>query len=246
MYDTVFMHRTATTNVGDLWCSPGRYFEFGTQFTCDIAQTAPPAKLAVLGGGQVFKECAEAVIYHTANVKHRVIWGVGISSADAASIDFDIMSPSCAMVGSRNWRIPGCEFVPCASAMSPLFDAAPAPTRDVVLFTHAQKSRAVHRELGVPEMSNVDVTMEEAIAFLASGETVVTNSYHGTFWAMCLGRKVLCLPFSRKFSGFRRAPVFGEPKGWIKQLHLAEAHPATLPKARAKNQAFYEKVRNLI
>jgi len=87
--------------------------------------------------------------------------------------------------------------------------------------------------------------MADAIAFLASGATVVTNSYHGTYWAMCLGRRVLCAPFNQKFQFFRENPVMAAPDSWPEQVRNAERRIGVLEEAQFLNRQFFEKVRNL-
>lgn len=242
MYDTIFQHRRTKDNVGDLACSPGHYFDFGRSDFLDLTQDAPACHRAIIGGGQIFDECVEAAIYRTARARHKVVWGVGISPKNVNHFSFDILHGSCALIGSRNWDVPRCDYVPCPSAMSPLFDAPPAASRDVVLFSHGTRSNGLVRPAGIPEMTNKGCSMVEAIAFIASGEVVVSNSYHGTFWAMCLGRRVLCLPFNPKFRQFRENPVFAEAGDWPEHVSKAEAREGVLEEARARNLAFYEKV----
>jgi hypothetical protein len=243
--DVRCLHRRRKPNVGDLACSPGAYFDLGHTTFHDLSEEIPTCDLAVMGGGQVFQDCVDAAIYRTTGARRRVVWGVGISKKDRAGIAFDVLAGSCDLISTRNWGVPGCDYVPCASAMSDLFDAPPEPEVDVALFLHAKKSASLEGAEGVPQMTNHGGTMRDAIAFLARAETVVTNSYHGTYWAMCLGRKVLCLPFNAKFHGFRDAPVMSTPEDWRADLGRAEARLGTLEEARARNLSFYEKTRNL-
>lgn len=245
MIDAAFIHRRRKNNVGDLACSPGNYLNLGSHGFFDFSEDTPDCKLAILGGGQVFQECVSSCVYKTAGADKRVVWGVGLSAKDSKSVEFDLLDASCALVSTRNWGVEGCEYVPCASAMSPLFDAPADPTRDVVLFSHARKSEHLQRVKGIPELSNDTGTMEDAIAFLASAETVVTNSYHGTYWAMCLGRRVLCLPFNQKFQSFRQNPIMAAPDDWSDQIKHAERRNDVLEDARFHNSRFYEKVCNL-
>lgn len=245
MLDAVGLHLRRAANVGDMAASPLNYLKFGAQSQIDLGAEAPPCRLAILGGGQVFGHCVDAAVYRTSAARHRVVWGVGISGKDRASAAFDILEGSCALISTRNIGIPGCDHVPCASSLSALFDDAPPPTREVVLFAHARKSGGLPRPAHIPAQDNASGDMASAIAFLASGETVVTNSYHGTFWAMCLGRKVLCLPFSDKFRQFRDNPVFADPADWPDQIARAERREGVLEDARTRNAAFHEKVRNL-
>lgn len=245
MLETVLMNLRSTRNVGDLACSPAAYFDFGQAQTLDIQQEAPACKRVILGGGQIYRQVVDAVIYRTAQAQTRVVWGVGISARNAADLTFDILKASCGPISSRNWNVPGCVYVPCASAMSPLFDDVAEPRHEVVIFAHARKSEGMMQPPGIPCRTNHGGTLAETLDFLASGAIVVTNSYHGTYWAMCLGRKVLCLPFSDKFRQFRDNPVFSDPADWFADLNRAEARPDLLEDARARNRAFYDVVLDL-
>lgn len=62
---------------------------------------------------------------------------------------------------------------------------------------------------------------------------------------MCLGRRVLCLPFSNKFRQFRENPVFADPADWPAHIAAAEVRWGVLDEARSLNRAFYERVMNL-
>lgn len=246
MVQTVFVHRRHHRNVGDLACTPGHYFDLGTRAFADFADDMPACDLAVLGGGQVFQDCVETAIYRSQSARAVAVWGVGISPKDRRSVDFDILSGRAALISTRNVGVAGCEYVPCVSAMSPLFDAPPAPEHDVVLFYHARKSGDLVRDPAIPSLGNDVTTMAEAIRFLASGATVVTNSYHGTYWAMCLGRRVLCVPFGQKFMHFPENPVQVSPTDWVQAVPRAEVRDGMLEMARSRNQAFYQKVRALL
>lgn len=246
MAQTVFAHRRRYRNVGDLACTPGHYFDLGHHSYVDFADELPACDLAVLGGGQVFQDCVETAIYRSRKARAVAIWGVGISPKDRRSLDFDILCGRASLISSRNVDVAGCEYVPCVSGMSPLFDAAPAPRHEVVLFYHAKKSADLVRDPAIPSLGNDIASMEEAIDFLASGATVVTNSYHGTYWAMCLGRRVLCVPFGPKFLHFPENPVQAGPADWVQALDRAEKREEMLGLARERNLAFCEKVRALL
>jgi len=245
MLDAVFQHIRTTANVGDQQCCPMEYFDFGHSHAMDFGEDIPPCHRAVFGGGQVFRQSVDAVIYHSAQARTRIIWGVGISVEAANTILFEIARAACALVSSRNVNVPGCEYVPCVSAMSPLFDTPPSPRHELVAFLHARKSNAVTIPAHIPVMTNHAPDMPKVIAHLASGETVLTNSYHGTYWAMLLGRKVLCMPFSGKFDGFADAPTMTTPDSWQAALPHARQHPELLDDARKRNRDFFGKVMNL-
>ena len=245
MLDAAFQHIRTTSNVGDRWCCPMDYFDFGHTEAMDFGQETPPCRRAIFGGGQVFRQSVDAVIYHSAHALAKVIWGVGISPGAAHTIPFEIARAACALISSRDVDVPGCLHVPCVSAMSPLFDTPASPRHDVVAFLHDRKSDGLCLPGSIPKMTNHGPTLAEAIGHLASGATVLTNSYRGTYWAMLLGRKVLCLPFSGKFDGFADPPEMSTPEDWQTALPRARSHPGALQDTRARNRDFFDKVMNL-
>lgn len=245
MLDAVFQHIRSTRNIGDLSCCPLAYFDFGQAKAMDFGHELPPSRRAIFGGGQVFRQTVDAVIYHSSSAQTKVIWGVGIDRKAAGSVPFEITRAACKLVSSRNFDVPGCDYVPCVSAMSPLFDTPAPPRHEVVAFLHARKSEGLALPASIPSMTNHGPDMATAIAHLASGNIVLTNSYHGTYWAMLLGRKVLCLPFSDKFHGFEDPPEMARADNWQNALRRARHHPGLLEDARARNCNFHDKVMNL-
>lgn len=244
MADLSFVHIHHNDNVGDQACSPKHYFDFPEFETNGFGMDLSDKNTVVYGGGQIFNQMSKSFLLKASEVKHKVVWGVGISAKQARSIEFDLMAAQSPLISSRNVGIKGCEFVPCASAMSPLFDHDYTVEHPVVLFSHGEKSQGLVRPDGVPELSNLGPSMAEAIAFMGSGEVVVTNSFHGTYWAMCLGKRVLCVPFSDKFMNFVDNPITASPEDWPEAVNRAEQRLGVLEEARAKNQLFYEKCKD--
>ncbi|PIE14134.1 MAG: hypothetical protein CSA70_03005 [Rhodobacterales bacterium] len=247
MLDAFFLHHRDTTNIGDLACSPRDYFDFGVTEAAAFGAKIPDVPLTVLGGGQTWKACVRTVERRASRAHDIVLWGVGIASTAAKSDAFRMMQERCALIGTRCAGLEhlGARYVPCVSAMSEHFDTAPAPSHEVVMFAHAGYSDHIRRLPGVPEISNVDVSLKEAIHHIASGETVVTSSYHGTYWALLLGRRVICVPFSQKFHFFPDPPTMADPDNWPDFIGKANIAEGALDKARALNRAFYEDVINL-
>jgi len=71
---------------------------------------------------------------------------------------------------------------------------------------------------------------------------VVTNSYHGAYWATLLGRRVVAIPNMSKMYRFKHAPVIGRAQDWRKLAALAVAYPEALAECRAANLAFFADV----
>lgn len=242
MLDIVFQHSHATANVGDAATCPQPWFAFGPSLVQNFGQAVPPCRVAVLGGGQVFGKALEAAFLHTRAAHHRVAWGLGIHPVNPQSFDYASFLRQMTLVGARDHGLPGTEYVPCASCMSVGFDAVPPPEHDVVLFLHARKSERLQRPEGIPVRDNHTPDLTEALRFIASGATVVSNSYHGVYWAMLMGRRVLALPYSAKFNGFRQMPAVADAGDWLGDLARAKPVEGVLEEARVANRAFFTKV----
>jgi len=99
------------------------------------------------------------------------------------------------LVGVRDAGIAQ-NWVPCASCMHPAFDQDYAIEHDFVVYSHSKFELKLD---GFPRLSHAETSMERVLAFLGSGDTVLTSSFHGAYWATLLGRKVLAFPFTSKF-----------------------------------------------
>lgn len=247
MLDAFFLHHRNTPNVGDLACCPADYFDFGRSEVAGFGAQAPETRRLIMGGGQTWKGCLRSLRDRAGRAEHKVIWGVGIARSTVKSPDFAQARAACALIGTRCAGLEslGARYVPCVSAMSEHFDTAPAPSHEVVMFAHARYSDHITRQPGMPEVSNHDISLKDAIHFIASGETVLTSSYHGTYWALLLGRRVICVPFNNKFRFFPQPPTMAGPEDWMQHVGKANRAEGALEEARALNTAFHEDVMNL-
>lgn len=149
-----------------------------------------------------------------------IAWGIGEHDRQNFFVtenrlaDFDL-------VGSRDRGVKGAEWVPCPSCMSPYFDKEYEVQHEAVYYRNGTDLPNVE----IPASTN-RVPLKEAIAFLGSAETVHTNSYHGMYWAMLLGKKVVVdNPYCSKFF---------------------QMQPASLEECREANIKFDEKVRDVL
>jgi hypothetical protein len=140
------------------------------------------------------------------------------------------------MLGVRDWDL-GLRWVPDASCMHPAFDVEHRVDHDVIVYEHG-----VLEPIGleVPTMSNVGTTpFEDVASFLASGEVVITNSYHGAYWATLLGRRALLWePWCSKFLLLRYPLPWVGLDTWEKKLADAPVYPAALAECRTANRSF--------
>lgn len=226
--------------------------------------------VAILGGGGLGRVDFEPFLNRIGKKdrKYKVIaWGVG---ADTVTKRSSILSgptdmaallkyfDSFAEIGTRIHSTDNYggdarfRWVPCASCMSPLFQKlrATKPTRSIGIYEHlrvpltphlGETNRMKAKYFGnYPVFSNRGTDLESKLAFIASFETILTNSYHGVYWATLLGRKTVCFPFKNGLFSFRHAPSYFGESGLEAALDLARPHPDALDECRMANLKFYQ------
>lgn len=142
------------------------------------------------------------------------------------------------------------DWVPCVSCMHAAFDDVPGPSDEVVAFLHGKESGGFDVAFSdIPTKYNIDLSyatdpmreFNEVIEFLARGKFVVTNSYHGMYWATLLGRKVIALPNASKFLSFKYETSFCyDVTDWRGKLAFCQQHPQALEECREATIKFYK------
>ena len=240
----LFQHLRDSKNIGDAVCSPFDYFDWGDAQAKDLRTPSTDYDVGVYGGGKIFGGLASAPgVNHARGITH-ISWGVGTRQTLPWSLKYYRSRKMCTLVGSRDWGDKRYDFAPCPTCMSPLFDSPPAPKHKVVFYCHGGKTTQQNIEIpdGIPQLSNNCTSLEEALSFIASGETVVSNSYHGVYWALLMGRKTICIPFSKKFYGYRLTPHFATPANWQTEIDNGKSYPEMLELMRSATLAFKTKV----
>jgi hypothetical protein len=207
---TTFSHWAEKPNVGDYYCGPYRHFTLADEY--EVLNYRRISELAtdglVVGGGLLVPTEAEAAALPSSK---NCAWGIGTADTLLGPVFLERFG----LVGVREYGHPQIDekkvfYAPCPSCMDTLFDMEYANRSDVVLYYHANKTppEVLEDFSGIPQMSNCE-SFTKAIGFLASADKVVTNSYHGTYWSLLLGKKTICVPFStKKFSRFPAMPTY--------------------------------------
>lgn len=249
------IYRMDETNVGDAFCAPQRYCDISGPvrdvLDLDIANLRG---VVVVGGGGLIAETFGAAM--TALAEHRprldalVGWGIG----ESLNIDRKggMVMPHVGklpdylaafdLLGVRDF---GTQYrwTPCASCLWPGFDRVrPAPDKPFVIYEH--KRIAIPIE-GPERLTNTGNDIESVLDFLASGEVVITNSYHGAYWATLLGRRVVAVPNMSKLYRLKHAPAVGRAEHWRQLADLAVAYPEALTECRTANTEFLTDLRAL-
>lgn len=247
--------RTDATNVGDWYCSPMRYFEFGDAATTDILDfdLASLSSHVVLGGGgliaKTFHDHMRRLADSRSHLKSLVAWGIGesenVDRKGGFVYPFEGALPDYLkafdLVGVRDFGT-GYRWVPCASCMLPQLERSYTVEHSAVIYEHKRIPVPVE---GMPRLSNNGNDIDAVLAFLGSGEIVITNSYHGAYWATLLGKRVIAIPNMSKMYRFKHLPVICHAESWERFVPLARSYPEALADCRAANLAFFEKVKAL-
>lgn len=244
-----FQHLRKTPNVGDANCSPFDYFDWGTAQVSDIREAnTPDYDVGIYGGGKIFGALSQYAGVLPPQGRINIAWGVSTVQSFPVSLRYARARRLMSTIGSRDYGDNRFEYAPCASCMSPLFDAPEPPTQEIVVYAHNGKSKSLMRTIpdNIPVLTNTSSNIETSLRFIASGATVVSNSYHGVYWALLMGRKVVCIPFSNKFKGYRLPPHYAAESNWLDAAKSAQAQPEMLHLVREATAAFKKKVENEI
>lgn len=251
----VNVFRCLDDNLGDHFSTPAKYFSWLREsekldphegdFSCFLKPRSTPKVTIVGGGGQVANRVDEfdrnlELIARSTSVS--IAWGIGHNRHDENVVRYPSYLSEFDLVGLRDLNSPY-PWVPCASCLHSAFDTLDNPTRDVVFYEHWQIPLGVG---GYPRKNNSEKSIQDVLSFLASGESVVTNTYHGCYWAALLGRRVVCVePFSTKFFNLRHPPAFADRQSWQQTLSNAPIYPHALDECRDANYRFAERARLL-
>lgn len=244
-------------NLGDRVCNPCGYFDalkdVRRMNAWDVNWIYQPEHLVLGGGGMVHGLLAQLIEY-VPRVKGRrlIAWGMGHNQHGESFIDYHKVLDGFDLVGVRDYRtaaVKGWEYVPCVSCMNGAFEevAGEKAVHPVVVYQHYDNPIKLRFTKGaMPTMTNEVPGLKDALAFLASGEVVVTNSYHGAYWAMLLGRKVMIYrPFASRFCDLKWQPPSCHEGNWMR-VAAKGAPEGYLQECRAANVAFYAKVREMV
>lgn len=245
----VFQHLRNTSNIGDRWCSPYDWFTWPSHYQAkDIREPGTKYDLSIIGGGKIFGGLSGFQGFQSGSSQANIAWGVSTVQSFPISLKYSRATRACALVGTRDWGDNRHIWAPCVSCMAPHFDAPQKAEHDVVFYFHGGKTdkQGIKIPNDMPSLSNNAHSLDEALSFISSGRTVVSNSYHGVYWALLMGRKVICIPFSNKFYNYRKPPVYASARNWLNEITSAYAQPDMLKLCRDATYAFHARVMSII
>lgn len=243
----IAIYRKATDNIGDQLSAPVLYYPFlreSKSIDVAVGEFDLRGKKVVVGGGgpvEIFKPRLRA--FRLNDPEKIVAWGVGTNDMKHMYPDYSSLKDY-DLVGCRDWLSPF-QWVPCVSCMHKFFDTRCTLEikHNVVQYLHCTADKV---ELGFPSMKNNARDFMEVLRFLGSANVVVTNTYHGAYWATLLGKKVVIVnPWSTKFLYMRHRHVMCDKESVDKAIEKAIRYPEALQECRFANTVFADKVQEL-
>lgn len=252
------------TNIAECFTQPGDYFDLGGPCTKVPIMADPRTYIdsnvshIVIGGGGIYKEgrintwhMLKAIVRCAPAHMPVIIWGMGINDHGRLDRRYDpslhvLEGHPNVLIGLRDAFYHN--YVPCVSCMRPEFDEPPALERSVGMYLHHSfELKANYAVMSNKVEGDPEAYFKKVVAFLGSSEVVVTNTYHGAYWATLLNRKVVVVaPFANKFMGLKYEPLILSVTSTIPDaVHDAQSYPDALGESRRLNLKFLGQMREL-
>lgn len=239
-----------TPNTGDRYASPHRYFKWLADVPVKWPWEWEPGK-SIFGGGGMLHPGTDCWIEKAIKSgSPTVVWGIGLNYHGSAEQIYPGFLNEGGMIGLREKSNPW-QFVPCPSCLAREFDQVSVdnPLHALVIYEHAVESIPAEVGKGFPRKTNQDGSdLLSVLQFLASGCMVLTNTFHGAYWSILLGKTpILYQPFSNRFLALGNLPV-ADFNTWRELVAQNETrkHFVTLKEARARNLWFSLRVRSYL
>lgn len=200
---------------------------------------------------QLMSELLEKIEKPTAP---RFVWGAGQNSEseikDTDKIKWPKALANYRLVGVRDY---GQQFpwVPCASCMHPALTKNYEIKNDIIFFEH-KKQLIKSMEFGkdpIPRFINSGSNVEQTIELLGSANIILTNSYHGAYWGILLGKRVMLVggAWSSKFHFFKHTiPIIGKKDDWRVMIDQAKEYKTALEECRNTTQSWWRKIQECL
>jgi hypothetical protein len=182
------------------------------------------------------------------NTAPRFVWGAGINSdveKESTGAKYSRWLGEYRSVGVRDW-FDGNKFswAPCASCMHPALQIKYAIKNDVIWFEHKKQLIKDFGSEPIPRFVNSGSNIDQTIEILGSANIVLTNSYHGAYWATLMGKRVVVVDaWSSKFRHMKHPPVFANKKdNWRDRLDLATSYTTALDECIEATQTHWSRI----
>ena len=254
--DSVFwFHYDDPGNLGDHVCCPIDYADL-PGIRVDLRQPIVDMDGAAFvfgGGGLLHGGTIEQIRGLASRGRNRnphlrlIAWGIGANELGESTLTYPEFLKDFDLIGIRDHGNPW-EYVPCPSCLHSVFGQPHGdPTHEFVVYEHY--AVPINGLPPAPRMTNRGdrSRFPDLVTFLAQGECIVTNSFHGAYWGLLLGRKVMIFrPFANRFLGFSRTIEFCDEMDWRVKMRRAVRYEDYLTECRSINRQFMTRVQALL
>lgn len=250
-----FVQRVASDNIGDWWCSPiNYYYDFFNKYSIlvhdiDSINWLEIAKddVVILGAsGMLYvTESFNSNINRLLNTCDTVIaWSIGFNTHKERPINTPVELDKFTMLSIRDYNHEsGIEYLPCITCKLPQLNKKETIQRRIGVIEH--KDFRIDDFKDYQSISN-SCNFDLLTSFIASTEIIVANSYHAIYWALLMGKKVVCPnAFSTKFDYYQYEPTFYS--GDIElDIRAAKQYPCFLEEAISLNESYFRRVKAIV
>jgi hypothetical protein len=183
--------------------------------------------------------------------KPKFVWGAGHNQSGDYNLDKVTYPESLSnfdLVGIRDNGSGSHQWAPCPSCMHPALRETYSIKNDIIWFEHKKQLIKDFGTESIPRFINSGSNIEQTIELLGSANIVLTNSYHGAYWATLMKKRVIIVsPWSTKFHFFRHQPVIPHRKESIQSaLDRATIYESALDDCIATTEKFWKKIKERI
>lgn len=174
----------------------------------------------------------------------KYLWGAGHNTPLTEEVKYPSWLDNFSEIGVRDWN-QGYDWVPCASCMHPAFDKKYSIKNDVVFFEHKKQLIKKFGNHSMPRFINSGNNIDQTIELLGSANIILTNSYHGAYWGVLLGKKVIVVePWSTKFLHIKHSPyILRRNQDWKDVIDDVCIREGALENCRAATVQFWNKIK---
>lgn len=247
-----YIFRVDVDNPGDLHSSPVHYLGSSRSgVIVDVfGNNTPDIKVdaVIVGGGALLtnkkfarnlNRCLERI-----DAKYKIAWGIGFEP-DNVDINvrdqFDLFS-------TREYKLDkDIDWVPCASALHPIFDEIEKTTADEDFLVIDHFKRSVAFEKPHTRIVNRPNNIRTIIDQIAQHRFVITSSYHVAYWSILAGKRCAVIgdKLPGKFNRMKHFPAIAN--SWHDDLYdQAKSWPEARYESIQANYRFHRQFEDLV
>ena len=242
-------------NSGDYYSPPFRYFNLGDEIMSihDPKIKKIRDQKLIVGGGALTGMVERFDLKQTFKNNFTISWAIGgdnrvtdndnlqyIDSEDNLGSSWE----TCAVNSSRIWNSQY-TYVPCASCMHKSFNIFKdkKPNKKIGIYHHWRKPINA-LDSNIDSITNQGLNIDEKLEFLSNYEVIITNAYHGLYWATLLNKKVIVYPSKSGLFTLKYKPKYYNKYDVINDDYISSLsnYPSSLDECREINHMYYKKI----